>query len=609
MHHRLLSLIQHFWVKQSSVFLLLIFGSMNAGAQVNNLAFEGSAETVHPRMSEHSLIMRQQVYQVSENVYLAYGFGLANSTMVIGDDGIIIIDVMEDLERGQQVLAEFRKITDKPIKAIVYSHNHIDHTGGIRAFANDEQIASGEIKLIAHSSLDRAMQNWAGLVGPIISRRSSFYAGVFLDDDAEGRINMGIGPRIFAGPATYLRPNTVFDDSLDLTVAGINMHVRYVPSETNDEIVVWFPDTEMLQTAEVIQGESYPNLHTMRGTKYRDPVNWYKAVDVLRGFNAKTMVPSHGRPVYGAENVADVLTAYRDAIQYSHDQTIRLMNKGYLMEDLAELVKLPPHLAEHPWLGEFYGSVKNSVRQFYVGYIGWYQGDPWEVDRVEPVRRAELYVSSMGGREAILDNAQSAIEREEYTWATEILTYLLYLDPNDTDVRQLKATALREWGYRQVTTTWRMWALTSAMELEGTLPVRSGIGEQNDDIVNAFPVSAGIELLSARLAAERCLDVNIIAEFSVTDKNENYALEVRRGVAEFHSVVPASVDLTLKMDVAVLNAVVGGQLLLADALSAGDITVEGDQELAAEYVSYFEGFDYQAISLSIPVNNALREGL
>jgi len=581
--------------------IIALSTTSNAGAQ--NLAHDEPADTVHPRMTEHSAIMTQQVLQVTDNIYLAYGYGLASSTMVIGDDGVIIIDVMEDLVRGQQVLAEFRKITDLPIKAIVYSHNHIDHTGGIRAFATQEQIASGEIKLIAHSSLDAAMQNWAGLVGPIISRRSSFFAGIFLDDGPEGRVNMGIGPRIFAGQATYLQPNTVFDDYLDLTVAGIDMHVRYVPSETNDEIVVWFPELDALQTGEVIQGESFPNLHTMRGTKYRDPVNWFKAVDVLRTFNAEYMVPSHGRPVTGKANVSEVLTAYRDAIQYVHDQSIRLINKGYLMEDLAEKVTLPPHLAEHPWLGELYGSVKNSVRQFYVGYIGWFQGDPWEVDRVEPIRRAELYVDSMGGREAILDSAQAAIDRGEHTWATEILTYLLYLDPDDPQVRQLKADALRAWAYEQVTTTWRMWGLTAALELEGTLPNRAGIGQSNEDIVDAFPASAGIELLTARLIAEDCLDVSLVAEFSIVDRNETYALEIRRGVAEFHDTVPESVDVTLEMESEVLNQVVAGQTTLAAALDAGDIRVAEDLSTAEAFVGYFEGMDHQAISLSIPVNN------
>ena len=571
-----------------------------------NLAYDQPSPTIHPRLTEHSKIMEKKVYRVRDNVYLAYGYGLANSTMVVGSDGVIIIDVMEDLERGTEVLAEFRKITDKPIKAIVYSHNHIDHVGGARAFASKEDATSGKVKLIAHSSLMDAVVNWTGTVGPILERRSSYFAGVFLEQGPDGWVNMGIGPRIFAGRATFLPPNLTFDKRLELTVAGIDMQVIYVPSETNDEIVVWFPGLQVLQTAEVLQGEAFPNLHTMRGTKYRDPVKWYKAVDALRALPAEYMVPSHGRPVHGHDNIQEVLTHYRDAIQYVHDQSVRLMNKGALPEDLAALIKLPDHLANHPWLGEFYGSVKNSVRQFYAGYIGWYQGDPWEVDKLPPLRRAKHYVRTMGGRDAVLAEAKLALAEEEYTWAAEILTYLLRIDAEDKAARLLKARALREWGYRQITSTWRNWALTSAKELEGTLPLHKGIMKNSPDIADALSSGKMVELLSTRVAAERCTDVRQLVGIELTDTAEAYALELRRGIAEFHPEMPADASEKIRLTRQQLIDVFIGKTNLKSmaAGSAAGMGFEGDREKLDLFFGCIEGMDGPPITLSIPVDLA-----
>ena len=573
-------------------------------ALADNLAYDQPSPSIHPALTEHSKIMEKQVYRVRDNVYLAYGYGLANSTMVAGSDGVIIIDVMEDFERGTEVLAEFRKITDKPIKAIVYSHNHIDHVGGARAFASKADVAAGRVKLIAHASLMDAVVNWSGTVGPILERRSSYFAGVYLEQGPGGWVNMGIGPRIFAGRATFLPPNLTFDKSLELTVAGIDMHVIHVPSETNDEIVVWFPGLQVLQTAEVLQGEAFPNLHTMRGTKYRDPVKWYKAVDVLRTLPAEYMVPSHGRPVYGYDNIQEVLTHYRDAIQYVHDQSVRLINKGALPEDLAALIKLPEHLAKHPWLGEFYGSVKNSVRQFYAGYIGWYQGDPWEVDKLPPWQRAQHYVRTMGGRDAVLAEAKRALDEEEYTWSAEILTYLLRMDAGDKAARRLKAQALREWGYRQITSTWRNWALTAAKELEGTLPPHKGIMKSSPDIADALSSSKMVELLSTRVAAERCTEVRQLVGIELTDTAQAYALELRRGIAEFHPEMPADATEKIRLTRQQLIDLFIGKTSLASlaAEPAAGMGLEGDRDRLALFFGCFEGMDGAPITLSIPVD-------
>ena len=446
-------------------------GAMAAYAQTN-LAFDQFSPTVPARPTEHSRKMEQRVYRVTENVYSAVGFGLANSTMVVGSDGVIIIDTLESLDAARTVAAAFRAITDKPVKAVIYTHNHSDHTLGVKAFVREEDVRSGAVTIFAHDTLMSTVISNASLVSPILSARSAYTFGALLPAGAAGLVNDGIGPKLVSGAGTFLAPTKTFHDTLDVSIAGVDMRLIHAPSETDDEIVAWFPKWKLLQSAEVIQGESFPNLHTLRGTKYRDPVAWFKSIDRLRGMKADYLVPSHGRPVSGAAAIEELLTAYRDAIQYVHDQTVRQMNRGLTPDELVEAVsKLPPHLASHPWLGEFYGTVKHSVRQIYQGYLGWFDGDPASLDPLPRPERAAHYVRMMGGREAILKEARESAARGEYKWAAEILTHLIRTEANganganganDADPRKLKASALRELGYRTENVNWRNWYLTSA---------------------------------------------------------------------------------------------------------------------------------------------------
>ena len=217
---------------------------------------------------------------------------------------------------------------------------------------------------------------------------------------------------LIAEPASFFAPTRVFDDKLDIVLAGVRFEFRYAPSEADDEIVMWLPDLGVLLSAEVIQGECLANVHTLRGTRYRDPVRWYQTIDMMRGFNAAHMVPAHGRPVSGAEHVADVLCVYRDAIQFIHDQTIRHMNFGMSPDELAEAIPaLPPHLAGHAWLGEYYGTVKHSVRQVYSGQLGWFDGDPASLDPLPRAERSRRMVEMMGGAEAVRAAARGALGR------------------------------------------------------------------------------------------------------------------------------------------------------------------------------------------------------
>jgi alkyl sulfatase BDS1-like metallo-beta-lactamase superfamily hydrolase len=585
-----------------------------------NLAYAEDDPKIVPHMTARSRTMEQALLKIGERTYLAYGWDITSPMMVVGDDGLIIVDPPMAMEAGQEVLEAFRRVTDKPVKAIVYTHNHIDHVSGVKAFTNEEDVASGKVDIYAHETLIQGVINWASTVGPIEGRRTSYTAAVFLPKGPDGSVHDALGPVARPGTVTFIPPSKTFSDTLDVTVAGVKMHLLYLPSETEDEIIVWFPEEKLLNSAEVMQGENFPNIYTIRGTKYRDPVKWFKSIDVMREFPAEYLVPTHGRPIVGYDNIQNMLTAYRDAIQFVHDQTIRYMNQGYTPEQLVELVVLPPHLAEHPWLSEDYGSVKHVVRNIYGGYLGWFQADPWTLDPMPYMERAERYVKLMGGRNAVLKAAKKAVNDGEYTWAAEILTNVIRIDNNDMEARNLKAEAYRQFAYTLTNVNWRNWSLTAAAELEGKVDMTGGFAFTSSDVIRAFTTDKLLEMITTRIDPEKSIDVNLTMGFKFNDTNERYALEIRRGVVQFHTNIPDNASITMVTDRDHMNrmlvgdtpitgemvaAIEGGDpapmVAIMAAIDSGEIRLEGGTKKDVQkFFSYFDKpVDVGAINLIV----------
>lgn len=585
-----------------------------------NLAYTEESPKVDPRMTAHARKMDQALLKIGDRSYLAYGWGLTSPMMVVGDDGLIIIDPPESLEAGQETLEAFRRVTDKPVRAIVYTHNHFDHVAAVKAFTTEEDVASGKVDIYAHETLMQGVINWASTVGPIEGRRTSYTGAVFLPKGPDGSVHDALGPDARVGTITFIPPTKTFSDELDVTVAGVKMHLRWVPSETNDEIVAWFPELKLLHYAEVMQGESWPNVYTIRGTKYRDPVQWFKSIDLMREFPAEYTAGAHGRPIVGHDNIQNMLTAYRDAIQFVHDQTIRYMNQGYTPEELVEVVVLPPHLAEHPWLGEYYGTVKHVVRNIYNGYLGWFQADPWALDPLPYMERAARYVELMGGRDAVVQAARKAIDDGEYTWAAEILTNVIRVDSKDMEARRLKAEAHRQFAYTLANVNWRNWSLTAAAELEGEVDLTGGFAFTSSDVIRAFPTDVLLQMLTTRIDPEKSIDVNLTMGIHLPDVDKSYGLEIRRGVVQFHTKRPEMTDFTLVTEREYLNRLMVGEVTITgemqsaieqgapaamvaimSAIDSGEIRIEGGSKADLQnFFSYFDApVDVGAINLIV----------
>jgi len=546
---------------------------------------ESITPSIHPELAAHTQHFAQRVYPVAGNVYSAVGWQLGNVVMIEAPQGLIIVDTGESVSESRKIMAEFRKLTDKPVKAVVYTHFHPDHINGVKAFVTEEQVRNGEVQIIAHETLLANVVAQGALVGPILSVRSGYSFGAMLPASDHDQMNAGIGPLAIVEASTFIAPTLTFKDRLDIRIAGLDLQFLHVPSEAPDEITVYLPDNRVLISAEVEQGPTLPNIHTLRGTKFRDPVVWVDSLDRLRAYKAEHMVPLHGRPVSGQDKVEEVLRMTRDGIAYIHDQSVRWMNKGLTPDELVEKVKLPPHLAGYtPYLREFYGTVKHSVRQIYNGYLGWFQGDPVALDPLPPKDKAGRLIELMGGREKLLLAAGEAYLKGDFQWAAELASYAIQVDNEDRLARDIKARSFRKLGYASMNINWRNWYLMSAMELEGQL---SGAQVQqmtqamrtaflSPDMLQNFPARTFLQNWITRVDPEKANDVELTLGFSFPDIDEQWALEVRRGVVQLHQGIPEGTRLKLTLDKTYLDTVMSGENGLLKGALLGEVKVEGN---------------------------------
>ncbi|MFW2388091.1 MAG: alkyl sulfatase dimerization domain-containing protein [Polyangiales bacterium] len=524
------------------------------------------------RMNEE---FRRNVYTVTEGVHVAVGFGIANSIMVEGEDCVFIVDVMGSMQTAEEVKAEFRKITDKPIEALIYTHNHADHVMGGLAFAPD-----GKIDVYAHETTNYYINRTISVLRPALRVRGARMFGSHLTrPGGDQRENVGLGPFVETlDPSMTLgliRPNKTFSDQLAAEICGVQVKLVHAPGETNDQIFVWLPERGVLLPGDNIY-KAFPNLYSIRGTLYRDVLAWARSIDKMRALRPTHLVPSHTRAISGERDVREALTAYRDAIQFVHDQTIQGINQGLTPDELVETVKLPPHLSAHPYLQEYYGKVEWSVRGIFNGYLGWFDGDAAALQPPSPLERAEGIAALAGGVENLRRAARGALDEERFAWAAELASHAIRVQPSSRKAKQLKAEALRALGRREVNANARNYYLSQALELEGELVIRDETKPENAmSFVSTVPIGRFIAAMPANLIYEESADEDIVVGFRFPDVNEGYGIHIRRGVAEFIDRLPEDAELTITADSEVWRELVVGIRSPLKAFAAGEVSYEG----------------------------------
>ncbi len=524
----------------------------------------------NPDLAAHTAEFKKDIIKITDGVYVAIGYGLANSTLLEGRDGVIIVDTLESVEAAREVKKEFDRITKKPVKAIIYTHFHTDHTFGATVFAGKRKpdIYSHEITL---TYLDRIVS----ITRETTYRRAMRQFGNFLPE--EDYVNAGIGHRLlFTENNTIglIRPNKTFSgERLNLEIAGLKLELVHAPGETPDQIYIWMPEKKVLLCADNYY-KSFPNLYAIRGTAYRDVMLWVQSLDKMRALPAEYLVPHHTRPIAGAKKIHETLTNYRDAIQYVHDQTIRLINKGLTTDEIVEQVKLPPHLANQPYLHEYYGTVAWSVRAIFDGYLGWFGGNATDLFPLPLKERAERFASLAGGEDALREKAREALLKRDFQWALELADQLILLDPDDGDAREIRVQSLTALGKEQIAATGRNYYLTQALETKGALKIAVMQNKQKE-VVHAIPLISIFKGMAVHLNPEKSAEVNTIVGFRFPDTGEAYTVHVRRGVAEIQPRFPAKPDISVTVPSTVWKEIVAGLRNPALALVGGDVRITG----------------------------------
>ena len=513
-------------------------------------------------------------------IHIAVGFGIANSIMIEGKDGNIIVDVTDSVSEAEMVHSLFKKKNSNPIKAIIYTHNHGDHTFGAEYF-----IKSQEEKpiVIAHESTDYYVQRIMGIINPIISKRSTRMFGTLLPDDQF--INAGIGPslNVSDSPIGYIEPDTVFKDELKLKIAGINLELYHAPGETNDQIFVWLPDHKALMPGDNIYN-TFPNLYTIRGTTHRNVIGWVKSLDHMRSFNPEYLFPSHTKPLSG-EDVMNSLTIYRDAIQYVHDQTIRLMNEGYYPDEIVELIELPDELSSSSFLREFYGTIRWSVKSIYSGYLGWFNGNPADLDPLSRKEKAIRISNLAGGDENLFNELKRAVEDEDMQWALQLSEHLINLEYKISETNKLKSKALFYEGIRSSNPNKRNYFLTVAMELD---PDFKGFPEviRSESLVNEINIDTIFSMLSVSLDPDNIFRDNYKACFRF-ENGKVRSITVRNSIAEI-SEDQNNCDLIIRTSEKSLKLSLAGIKNPIGLIASGEIRIEGSEVNFLRFLSSFK---------------------
>ena len=533
---------------------------------------EPSQASTPDDLIEHTSEFKPQVIEVTDGVHVAIGYALANAMLVEGENSNIIIDTTGTIETAREVKALFDTINSNPIEAIIYNHNHGDHTYGASVFAEDSNP-----EIYAHDSTEEYLSRVIGIIRPIISTRSNRMFGNSLPKSEVE--NNGIGPFLEIGrdgrQPGLLYPTKTFKDKLEFVVGGIKVELFHAPGETNDQLFVWLPDKKALFPGDNFY-KTFPNLYTIRGTPYRDLAGWVNSIDMMRYLEPEYLIPSHTRPLQGKDNINSILTTYRDGIQFVHDQTVRLMNLGLGPNEIAERLVLPKHLGDSPFLKEFYGTPGWSAKNVFSGYLGWFNGNPSSLKPLSQETEASNFVKLAGSWENLFNVAEEAYSNGEFQWSLQLTDYLLQSKPDEINTKLLRQLSLVALGNKESNPNSRYYYLSSAAELDKDYQPND-ILLPNIEAITKYPIESFMETMKVSLIPEKSLDKNIQLLFTFTDSTKAFSLFLRQGVLEIQPFMISGSSVQVVSTEEDLKAVLAGVKSLPIALVNGSLKVNGSR--------------------------------
>lgn len=559
--------------------VLIVFSLVTCG---RNETSDNTPIETNEDLIAHTLEFKKEIIEVTKGIHVAIGYSLANSILIEGHGGNIIIDTTGSVEKGNEIRELFSKINSNPITAIIYTHNHGDHTFGAKAFYSHDNP-----EIYSHESTEKYVNRIIGVLRPAISKRSNrMFGSTFPLERIE---NNGIGHFLEIGrkgnTTGYLPPTKTFKESLEVKIAGIDIKLFHAPGETNDQIFVWIPEKKALFPGDNFY-KAFPNLYTIRGTPYRDLVSWVKSIDKMRYLHPEYLIPSHTKPLIGKDLIHTELTNYRDAIQFVHDQTIRMINKGMTPNEISSLLTLPPHLISSPFLKEFYGSPSWSARNVFSGYLGWFDGNPTSLNPLSPETESKKMIELAGGWQSLLHITEEAFLKGELQWTLQLTDYLLEEDSKNEKVLSIREKTLIALGEKQSNPNARYYYLSSAEELKPSFK-KLDILSQNSESIRGFPIEAFLESLKVNVVAERVYDKDLYLLLKFKDTSKIYSLILRKGILEIQPFEISGDRIEVETTETIWKEILVGIRSLPVSMASGAVTVKGDK---LKVISFFNSF-------------------
>jgi alkyl sulfatase BDS1-like metallo-beta-lactamase superfamily hydrolase len=574
-------------------------------------------QSVHPSLQRQAILnMNYGLYQVAEGIYQIRGFDLANISFVAGKTGWIIFDPLTSQETSRAALKFINEqVGERPVAAVIYSHSHGDHFGGVRGVVDEADVLSGKVPIIAPVGfMDHAVSENI-YAGNAMTRRLFYQYGVLLPTDPHGHVDQSIGKNISSGNIGLIAPTIVITKDIEtLMVDGVEMVFQNTPgTEAPAEMNTYIPSKKAFWAAENITGTIH-NIYTLRGALVRDALEWSKKINealYLFGDEAEVMFASHSWPRWGKERIQEVMRDQRDLYANLNNSVLHLANKGVTINEVHNVYQVPESLQKKWHARSYHGSVEHNSRAIINRYLGYWDANPATLIPLSPDQSAPLYVEMMGGASKIIRKGQELYAKGDYLLAIEILNKLVYAEPGNQEGKDLLADCFEQVGYQQESPSVRNSFLAGAYELRNGIPTGASPKTGSPDLIKAVSVGMLLDNIGIRLVPEKAAGVTFTMNLNLPDIKEQYVVELSNStLTNIQGFQSEKADLTLNMNRSDLNAIMFGQATFEQLIKEGKITFEGNIGLIAqlkEMLDTFEvGFEIMPGTLAKPSEDAVK---
>ena len=542
-------------------YLLLLIILLSACADNTNNSEQKSEELGAPNQNDDLKYLaqdfREKIYTPHENIKVAVGYGLANSILVLGNTQSLVVDTMGGIETANRVIDDLDIPSNKPVTTLAYTHFHADHTLGAQAFVDQFSIEN----VISHETTVAEIRDFFGIKRDLISERSLKMFGSILQEK-DKTSSSGIGIKLETGIDTpgYIKPTITFSDFYSHDLDGLEIQFFHAPGETDDQLFVWIPKYKALMPGDNIY-KAFPNIYTIRGTTYRSFKSWYTSLEKMMALEPEILIPSHGTPINGKEEISRVLSNYRDAIKYVHDQMMRNLNSGYSPLEAARKIKLPENLARDPHLFELYGTIEWSARNLFNGYFGWFDGNPTNLYPFTKEEYSEKLLTLIPEEQLIFE-LDKALAEEDSQWALYISDLLIDSGKGNEQILAKKAAALKNLGDSAYNPNAVSFYRSTYAELTNSTSDKvfiTGDSQIEPKLLGELDVLMFLETMAIRLDPSKVAGIADAKYVKFTDLDEVWKLRLENSVFTYEQVSP-TVEYDIEMSSLTFKSLVTGTI-------------------------------------------------